>query len=135
MSEVTSSYVEHATRYLQALEAGVIGDALAAFFTPDVIQEEFPNRLVPSGAQRDLSTLLASAERGQQVMANQTYELVNTVAAGTTVVLEVRWTGTLAVALETLPVGAQMRARFAVVLEYRDGAIARQRNYDCFEPW
>jgi hypothetical protein len=24
---------------------------------------------------------------------------------------------------------------FAVFLEFRDGRIARQRNYDCFEPW
>jgi len=28
-----------------------------------------------------------------------------------------------------------MRARFAVFLDFRDGKITRQRNYDCFEPW
>jgi hypothetical protein len=28
-----------------------------------------------------------------------------------------------------------MRARFAVFLDYRDGMIVQQRNYDCFEPW
>jgi ketosteroid isomerase-like protein len=29
----------------------------------------------------------------------------------------------------------EMRARFAAFIEFRDGRIVRQRNYDCFEPW
>jgi hypothetical protein len=28
-----------------------------------------------------------------------------------------------------------MRGRFAVFMEFRDGRIVRQRNYDCFKPW
>jgi ketosteroid isomerase-like protein len=51
------------------------------------------------------------------------------------VVLEVEWTGTLSVPLGSLPAGGQMRARFAVFLDFRDGKIAQQRNYDCFQPW
>jgi ketosteroid isomerase-like protein len=31
--------------------------------------------------------------------------------------------------------GGAMKARFAVSLEFQDGKIVRQRNYDCFEPW
>ena len=31
--------------------------------------------------------------------------------------------------------GQTLRARFAIFLEFRDGRIARQRNYDCFDPW
>ena len=68
-------------------------------------------------------------------MAAQTYEIVDAVADGDDVVLEVEWTGTLSVPLVTLPAGGQMRARFAVFLDFRDGKIARQRNYDCFDPW
>ncbi len=56
-------------------------------------------------------------------------------AGANVVALEVLWTGTLAVALGTLPVGGQMRAHFAMFLEFRDGKIVAQRNYDCFEPW
>ena len=26
-------------------------------------------------------------------------------------------------------------ARFAIFLDFRDGRIVRQRNYDCFDPW
>ena len=68
-------------------------------------------------------------------MATQRYEVLNAVACGDQVALEVRWTGTLAVPFGNIPAGGQMRARFAVFLEFRDGKILRQRNYDCFEPW
>jgi ketosteroid isomerase-like protein len=33
------------------------------------------------------------------------------------------------------PAGGQLRARFAMFLEIREGRIARQRNYDCFYPF
>jgi ketosteroid isomerase-like protein len=32
-------------------------------------------------------------------------------------------------------VGDVMRAHFATFIEFRDGKIVAQRNYDCFEPW
>jgi len=31
--------------------------------------------------------------------------------------------------------GEAMRARICQVIEYEDGLIIRQRNYDCFEPF
>lgn len=124
-----------ARRYLAALEQGSTAETLARFFRADVLQEEFPNRLVPNGARRDLADLLEASERGRQVMAAQTYEIVHAVADGDDVALEIEWTGTLSVPLGSLPAGGQMRARFAVFLEFRDGKIARQRNYDCFQPW
>ena len=127
--------LDTARRYLDAIERGVDAAALAEFFAPDVLQEEFPNRLVPTGARRDLDGLLAAAERGKQVVSAQRFEVRNAVAAGDRVALEVRWTGTLAVAIGTLPAGGTMRAHFAVFLDFRDGKIAAQRNYDCFDPW
>ncbi|HEX8393400.1 MAG TPA: nuclear transport factor 2 family protein [Longimicrobium sp.] len=134
-SEVAEALLAHARGYLRAIEDGATGDRLAAFFTADVVQEEFPNRLVAAGARRDLAALLQGAERGHAVLRGQTYEIVNEVQSGSTVVLEVNWTGTLAIPIGALPAGGQMKARFAVFLEYRDGRIARQRNYDCFDPW
>jgi ketosteroid isomerase-like protein len=124
-----------ARRYLAALENGATGDALAAFFAPDAVQEEFPNRLTPHGARRGVADLLAGAERGKQVMSHQVYTVVNEVTCNDTVVLEVLWSGTLAVPLGSLPAGSEMRARFAVFVEFQDGKIIRQRNYDCFDPW
>jgi len=105
------------------------------FFADDVIQIEFPNRLLPNGATRDLAALRDAAERGRKVMTAQRFEVVNAIANGDQVAVEVIWTGTLAVPLGSIPAGGQMRARFAIFLTYRDGKIARQHNYDCFDPW
>jgi ketosteroid isomerase-like protein len=124
-----------AKTYLGAIEAGATGDVLAAFYAPDVVQEEFPNRLTPNGAKRDLAALLEGAVKGQKVLQGQRYEIVSAVESGATVILEVQWTGTLAAAVGRIPAGGEMRARFAMFLEFRDGLIVRQRNYDCFEPW
>jgi ketosteroid isomerase-like protein len=124
-----------AKTYLGAIEAGATGDTLAAFYAPDAIQEEFPNRLTPNGARRDLAALLEGAAKGQQVLLSQRYEILGAIESGDTVVLEVQWTGRLAIPLGSLPAGGEMRARFAMFLEFREGRIIRQRNYDCFEPW
>ena len=105
------------------------------FFADDVIQIEFPNRLVPNGATRDLAALREGAERGRKVMTAQRFEVLNAIASGDQVAVEAIWTGTLAVPLGSIPAGGQMRARFAIFLTYRDGKIVRQHNYDCFDPW
>ena len=105
------------------------------FFADDVIQVEFPNRLVPNGATRDLAALCDAAERGRKVVTSQRFEVVNAIASGEQVAVEAIWTGTLAVPFGSIPAGGQMRARFAIFLTYRDGKIVRQHNYDCFDPW
>jgi ketosteroid isomerase-like protein len=130
-----SDNLETARRYLAALEEGVDGAALAEFFDPAVAQEEFPNRLVPQGARRDLAALLAGHERGKAVVSRQTYEVRGAVAQGDRVALEVLWTGVLAVPVGTLAAGDAMRAHFGVFIDFRDGKIVGQRNYDCFEPF
>jgi ketosteroid isomerase-like protein len=63
------------------------------------------------------------------------FELFNAVASGPHVALEVVWTGTVRVAAGPFAAGQALRARFAVFMEFRDGRISRQRNYDCFDPW
>ncbi|MFN8489536.1 MAG: nuclear transport factor 2 family protein [Caldilineaceae bacterium] len=130
-----SSNLETVRHYLKAIENGATGAALAEFYAPEVVQEEFPNRLVANGARRDLAAILEGAERGQKVISAQTYEVRNAVEQGNTVALEVLWTGTMAVPFGSLAVGDKMRAHFAVFIEFRDGKIVAQRNYDCFEPW
>jgi len=124
-----------ARSYLEAIERGAADDELAAFFTADVVQEEFPNRLVPQGARRGLAEILEGAVKGRKVMREQRFELLHVVAEGDRAALEVQWTGTLAEPLGSLPAGGEMRARFAVFLEFSGGLIRRQRNYDCFDPW
>jgi ketosteroid isomerase-like protein len=127
--------LELTPRYFASVEGGATGQALAAFYAPEVVQEEFPNRLNPHGSRRDLAAILEAAARGQKVMASQRYEILQAVADGNLVGIEFRWSGTLAVPVASLPAGTEMRGRFACFLEFRDGRIVAQRNYDCFEPW
>lgn len=134
-SSVTLANLEVARRYLAAIEAGAVGDDLAAFFSPDIEQIEFPNRIVPSGARRGRAEMLEGALRGQKVLREQRYQVEHAFADGNTVVLEVLWVGTLAIDRGEIPAGREMRAHFAVVLEIIDGRITAQRNYDCFEPF
>jgi ketosteroid isomerase-like protein len=124
-----------ARRYLEALESGAEGSALAEFFTKDVIQEEFPNRLSPIGAHRDLSALLDAAKKGKKTLRAQKYDILNSIVDGDSVALEIVWRGYLAQQVDTLPPDSEMRAHLSVWLEFRDGKIARQHNYDCFDPW
>jgi ketosteroid isomerase-like protein len=130
-----SSNLDRAKQYLSALENGVDEETLAQFFAPGVVQEEFPNRLTVNGAKRNLADLLRGNEQGKKVMAKQVYDVQNALVSGNTVILEVVWVGTLAIPIGSLPAGGQMKAYFAVFLEFADGKIVAQRNYDCFEPW
>lgn len=137
-SERERANLEVARRYLSAIEednGSQAGSAAESFFAPDVVQEEFPNRFSPNGARRDLSALREAAARGRAVIRRQRFEIRRAHADGDTVILEVGWYGALSVPVGALQPGDEMRAHFAVVLDFRDGLIVRQRNYDCFEPF
>jgi ketosteroid isomerase-like protein len=132
---MSTTNLDTTRRYLRAIEQGATGEALAAFFHPEVTQREYPNRLVPTGATRDLRALLEGAERGQTAVTGQRYEVRHTVAEGDHVALEVDWSATLKVPVGKLPAGGTMRATLGMFLTFRDGLILSQHNYDCFEPF
>lgn len=121
--------------YLAALERGEAGDALARFFTNDAVQIEYPNRLNPHGQHSDLAAIVARSIQGRRVLSAQRFEILAEVAQGARVAVEARWSGILAIALGTFAPGSELRAQFAMFFELRGGRIARQHNYDCFEPW
>jgi ketosteroid isomerase-like protein len=124
-----------ARHYIAALEKGETGDALARFFTPDLTITEMPNRVTPHGSVADLSKALAAAQRGQQLFGRQIYRITNILESRDSVALEMDWTGITAMLIQNLPPGSEMKDKAAVFLEFREGRIARQRHYDCFEPW
>jgi hypothetical protein len=91
MSEPTNN-LEIARNYLRTLERGETGAALSSFFAPDVVLEEFPNRLTPSCKKRDLAGALEGAERGKEAMSSQIYKIKNEIADHERLALEVEWT-------------------------------------------
>jgi predicted ester cyclase len=131
----SNNNVDRALAYLRAIEDGTLREVYSEFFAPGAVIQWFPNRLSPNGSKSDLSGLSDAVERGKQLMSRQAYEVRSAMADGDRVVLEVIWTATLAVPMQTIPAGGQMRAYFAMFLDFREGKIVAQRNYDCFEPW
>ena len=121
--------------YLAALEKGDAGEQLRRFFTPDFEQVEYPNALNPRGQRSDLAHALERSEKGKHVLRGQRFQVNRVVSSGDLVALEVEWTGVLAIHIGALASGQEMRANFAVFLDFRDGRISRQRNYDCFQPF
>lgn len=127
--------LEIARTYISALSAGAGPEDLEAFFAPDFIQEEFPNRLLPNGTSRDLRSMKQARARGMALLSAEHFEIVCALASGENVAMELIWTGTVGAAAGPFVAGQALRARFAVFLEFRDSRILRQRNYDCFDPW
>jgi ketosteroid isomerase-like protein len=123
-----------ARQYLKAIESGASAEEMAQFFAPEVIVEIFPSKFFPNGSRDNLTGIIAAAKRGKKAMTTQTYAVRNAIASGDQVALEIDWIGTLAVPFQTIPAGGQMRAHFAAFLQYKDGKIVSQRNYDCYEP-
>ncbi|MEV5981867.1 nuclear transport factor 2 family protein [Streptomyces sp. NPDC052114] len=126
-------HVETAVRYHEAVAAGAVGAELARFFHDHAKHYEYPNAFFPDGVVRDLPAILAAAEQGRRTLRHQSFEVLNAVAVGEKVALEVAWTGTLAQPLGDLPAGHVLNAHIATFLEFRGGRIITQRNYDCYE--
>jgi len=136
MRENTSAANEERARaYLRAIENRASEEELAAFFASGVVLEQFPNRLVPKLVQSTLADMMRESARGKKSVSKQTYEVQNAVASGDWVALQVKWEGVLSMPVAGLEAGATMRAWFAMFLQFREGKIVHQSNYDCFEPW
>jgi ketosteroid isomerase-like protein len=127
--------LELARKYIRAIENGATGDELARFFTPDVTITEMPNRVAPHGSVSDFAKAIEAAQRGQELFKKQTYTITNILSVADSVALELEWVGVTAVQIQNLPPDSEMRDHAAVFLKFRNGRIAQQRHYDCFEPW
>ncbi|MES0868614.1 nuclear transport factor 2 family protein [Pseudovibrio sp. SCP19] len=121
-----------AKRFLKALEEFDF-DALKGFYTEDAEQTELPNQLKPKGDHRTVDQLVADFSRSKGILRKQSYRVSNELASDDRVVLEFIWEGELAIAIGTLSPGDTMRSHSTVCMDFKDGLIHRQRNYDCFE--
>ena len=123
-----------ARAYLTALEENRPADA-AQFFAPDIVQVEHPNRLKPNGDRRGAEAMATAGQQGLKILERQSYEVLNAIAEGDRVALEVLWTGVLAIPLGDLKPGDAMTCWSGIFLDFRDGLIVGQRNHDCFPPF
>lgn len=131
---MTSPSVASAHAYLRAVASMGPFEDVAQFFTPDVIFEEFPNRISPQGRVRGAAEMQAGYEKGRTIMRSQVYEVKRIVESGDEIAVELDWTDVLSVPVLGLLAGTEMRAFVAMFLTFRDGKIVSQRNYDCYPP-
>jgi ketosteroid isomerase-like protein len=129
------SNLETARRYIASLASSAGLEDLEEFLGRDFVQEEFPNRFSPRGSTSDLQQTKEARARGQALLKAESFEVVGAVASADEVALEVKWTGTVSGASGPFTAGQVLRARFAIFLEFNEGRITKQRNYDCFESW
>lgn len=125
---------EAARRFLAALSEGCGPDEMARFFSEDAIQEALPSRLNPNGDRRDLLAMKSARAAGLVLFPKERHDLCGAAGNGSRVAMEVQWTGVAAVDRPPFVRGQEVESRSAVFLEFRDGLIAGQRNYDCVAP-
>ena len=121
--------------FLDAIERDQVVGHEADWYAADAVQMEFPNRLAPNGATRDLAAIREAGERGRAIVDEQRYEIVSIVEQDERVAVEAIFRATFNLDVAGLPKGEVMEARFAMFFELRDGRIARHHSYDCFLPW
>ena len=121
--------------FLRAIEQDEVVGRELDWYTPDALQIEWPNKLVPDGATRDIEQLREAGERGRAIVERQSYEVTNLVVDGNRVAVEAVFRATFKLDLPGLPKGEVMTANFAMFFEMKDGRIHRHRSYDCFQPW
>jgi len=126
---------ERVRRYLEAVASLKAAEEVAAFYAPDMVLHELPNRIAPRGRVRRAQEMRAAYAKGQQLLRSQRFDVQRLVESGDEVAAEVEWTGTLAVPFENLPAGAEMKAYVGMFLTFRDGKIVSQRQYDCYPPF
>lgn len=120
--------------YVSAVERFDL-DEVESLIDGEMTFEELPNRIRPAGGTDNHEAILAGLVRAgeRKVLSSQLYVLGDIVDAGDRVIVEGRWEGTMAVPLGRLHVGDKMIAHLCMIFGIRNGKIAWQRNYDCYE--
>lgn len=124
-----------AINYLKTIEADAPVEELLTYYSEAVEQIEYPNRLIPQGANRNLNDLKEGFLKGKKLLTSQTYDIQKSYVVRNTVILETIWTAKLAIPFGKVSAGGEIKAYFAQFIEFENGKIIRQRTYDCFEPF
>jgi hypothetical protein len=134
-TSVEQANLATARRYLELIENFAPPAELKEILHPDVRLEEYPNLLMPTGSKRDFAAMSIGPQQGRKILTTNRYEMMNAFAAGDWVTLEIVWTGTLAIPLGSMAAGAELKAYIATFLQFKEGKIITQHQYDCYEPF
>ena len=120
---------------MQALESGVHGDELRAFFHDDAEQIEYPSLVDPRVGRRGLEGMIAASELGAGMLTLQRYDVNRWIESENTVVCQAEWHAELAKDAGSLRRGQRLHTYSVLIFTFRDDKIIRQEAYDCYEPF
>ena len=134
-TQVEEANLAAARRYIEFVENFAQPEELAELLHPAIVHEEYPNLLMRNGSQRDFAALCAGPQQGHKILSSNRFDIKNAFASGDWVTLEIVWTGTLALPLGSMTAGSELKAYIATILQFQDGKIITQHQYDCYEPF
>jgi hypothetical protein len=108
-------------------------EELRALLAPEVRFVERPNLVNPAGSERDAEGIVAGVAAGKQLLAWQSYEVLDHVAQDDLVVLRMRWTGELAVDAGAWKRGTVLRAWSVGHYRLDEGLIVEIEQHDCYD--
>ena len=109
-------------------------EALLELLDPDVRVVERPNAITPSVATRDRDGVIEGFLAGKQLLAQQSFDIHELVAAGDRVAVRATWRGTIGEGRGALASGTELVAHVAAWLTVADGRIREHETFDCYEP-
>jgi ketosteroid isomerase-like protein len=110
-------------------------DEFARYAHPTAQWVEYPNAITPTTQTRDAAATLRGAEAGKKRLARQTIEIRNWFESADQMLVEALWTGEVGSDVGKFRKGQELRAHIGMVFRFEDGKIARQVNYDCYDPF
>jgi ketosteroid isomerase-like protein len=128
-----SAQVDMLHRLYATISAGVTDERLAAFFHPEAEQVEYPSLMRPRGHRRPLAEMVEGAQLGATLIRDQQFDVHHVVEQGEQVAVQLTWRATLAVDAGELVAGTTLVSHVAAFYVFRDGLVARQSSYDCYE--
>lgn len=131
---MAEEHIRIVKKFLSALEQFCDQEEVfAEVLHPEFQQKEFPNLLNKSGQESDFYHAVERAGKAKNILSRQVYQITNIVSDADQIVAELRWEGWMAIDAGPLKQGQKVTAYICVVIEFKDGKIYRQRNYDCFD--
>jgi hypothetical protein len=125
-----------AKQHLQDIADGKSGEELIAqYFLKEASLKELPNKLNVNGSTSDYNELIERSKKGKHIVMQQSFSVLHEHLAGNVVILEVLWKGVFTIPIGNTKPGGDITAHCALVMEFENGKIIKQRNYDCFEPF
>jgi hypothetical protein len=110
-------------------------EAYAHIVHQEVTYFEYPNLINRKGQVRGAEKGFEGVAMGKKILAEQQYRFVSIIEIDNKLFVEGVWTGTMAIDAGPLAKGQQLKAYLCMIVEFRDGKIYSQRNYDCYVPF